>query len=364
MIAPDQIAALFAEGSGITAVLPHGNGNVNDTYLVHPVVGRSFILQRLNSAVFHDPAAIMHNLRIISRHLAARCAVSQPTPWWRAVEPLATSSGAGFHADAQGGWWRALSYIDNAVAFDTVQSTAHGQEIGLALGLFQRQLADLDPALLYDTLPGFHITPRYLAEFEAIWAAAATQTTPESRYCRASIDQAAPRIPVLESARAEGRIQERIIHGDPKVANILLDRTSGRAAALIDLDTVKPGLPHYDVGDCLRSACNPLGEEARDPAAVHFDLELCRAILAGYLAEAGSFLTPAEIALFPDAAWLVAVELGLRFFTDHLRGNVYFKTRQPEQNLHRALVQFHLAESIAKQEDALRRLVAGLSPGH
>lgn len=359
-----QIAALFAQDGRITSVLAHGNGNVNDTYLVHPAFGRPFILQRLNSAVFHDPAAIMHNLRIISRHLAARCAVSQPTPWWRVVEPLPTSSGADVHTDAQGGWWRALAFIDNAVAFDTVQSTAHGREIGLALGLFQRQLADLDPALLHDTLPGFHVTPRSLAEFEATWATAAPPTTPENRFCRAFIDQAAPRIPVLENARAEGRIHERIIHGDPKVANILLDRASGRAAALIDLDTVKPGLPHYDVGDCLRSACNPLGEEAGNPKAAHFDLDLCQVILTGYLAEAGAFLTPAEIALFPDAAWLIAVELGLRFFTDHLRGNVYFKTRHPEQNLHRALVQFHLAASIARQEDALRRLVAGISPPH
>jgi Ser/Thr protein kinase RdoA (MazF antagonist) len=167
---------------------------------------------------------------------------------------------------------------------------------------------------------------------------------------------------VLEQARSAGIIRERIIHGDPKVANVLLDQASGRVAALIDLDTVKPGLPHYDVGDCLRSACNPLGEEATDPTAVRFEPDLCQAILSGYLAEASAFLSPAEVALFPDAAWLIAMELGMRFFTDHLRGDVYFKTRQPGQNLHRALVQFHLAASIAAQDETLRRLVAQLSP--
>jgi len=355
-----KIAGHFVPKREIAAVVPHGNGNVNDTYLVRTVTGLPFILQRLNNAVFLDPAAVMHNLRLISHHLLAHCAARRPTPCWRVVEPLPTSSGADWYADSAGGWWRALSYIDNAVTFDTIQSAAHGREIGHALGLFQRQLADLDPARLRDTLPGFHITPRYLAEFQASWAAAPAKATPEITYCHASIDQAAPRLNVLESARAAGTIRERIIHGDPKVANVLLDRESGQVAALIDLDTVKPGLPHYDVGDCLRSACNQLGEEAADPAAVRFDLDLCHAILEGYLAEAGSFLSPAEIALFPDAAWLIAFELGLRFFTDHLRGNIYFKASQPDQNLHRAMVQFHLAESIEAQDNAFRRLLTDL----
>ncbi|HSR36753.1 MAG TPA: aminoglycoside phosphotransferase family protein [Desulfurivibrionaceae bacterium] len=356
-----HVASLFAPNAAIAAIVPHGNGNVNDTYLVQTEDGRSFILQRLNARVFHDPGAIMHNLRVISRHLMAHCAAGQPTPCWRVVAPLATASGQDVYADTRGGWWRALSYIDNAVAFDTIQSPDHAREIGLALGLFQRQLADLDPGLLHDTLPGFHVTPRYLAEYQAAQATASPKQRPEITYCRTVIDQAAPRVNVLETARAAGIIRERIIHGDPKVANILLDRDSGRAAALIDLDTVKPGLPHYDVGDCLRSACNPLGEEAGDPTAVSFDLDIAEAILRGYLAEAGAFLRPAEIALFPDAAWLIALELGLRFFTDFLAGNVYFKTAHPEQNLHRALVQFQLAASITSQEKALRHLVAGLS---
>lgn len=357
-----QIAALFAPQGEIAAIAPYGNGNVNDTYLVRPALGQPFILQQLNGRVFQDPAAIMHNLRQVSGHLAAAHRTSRrSSSCWRVIEPLATCTGADYHTDTRGGCWRALSYIDNAVAFDTIQSTAHGREIGFALGLFQRQLADLDPTQLHDTLPGFHITPRYLAEFEAAWASAPPKMTPEIAYGRTFIDNAAPRATVLEAARAEGRIRERIIHGDPKVANILLDRASGQAVALIDLDTVKPGLPHYDIGDCLRSACNPLGEEATEPTAVRFDLDLCQAILTGYLTEAGAFLNPEEIALFPDAAWLIAFELGLRFFTDQLRGNIYFKVQSPEQNLHRALVQFHLAESIASQLAPFRRLVAGLA---
>jgi len=141
------------------------------------------------------------------------------------------------------------------------------------------------------------------------------------------------------------------------VGNLLLDRTSGRAAALIDLDTVKPGLVQYDVGDCLRSACNPEGEEPAAPEAARFDTDLCRAILQGYFAEAGAFLTEHDAEFFFDAARLIAFELGLRFFTDFLTGNVYFKTRHPAHNLHRALVQFRLLESIEAQAETIRRLI-------
>ena len=136
---------------------------------------------------------------------------------------------------------------------------------------------------------------------------------------------------------------------------------NGKAVALIDLDTVKPGLVHYDIGDCLRSCCNPLGEETDAFDAVHFDLDLAAAILEGYLGVAGSFLTPAELAYIPVAAELISFELGLRFFTDHLNGNVYFKARHPEHNLQRALVQFRLTASIEAQMAPLRSLVQRLA---
>jgi Ser/Thr protein kinase RdoA (MazF antagonist) len=144
------------------------------------------------------------------------------------------------------------------------------------------------------------------------------------------------------------------------VNNVLLDATTGQAVALVDLDTVKPGLVHYDIGDCLRSGCNPLGEETSDPQKVHFDLGLCEALLEGYGAVAHRFLSPADHRYLYDAIRLLSFELGLRFFTDHLAGNVYFHTQRPGHNLDRALVQFQLAASIEAQEGELRRLLARL----
>ncbi len=155
-----------------------------------------------------------------------------------------------------------------------------------------------------------------------------------------------------------GTLPLRAIHGDPKVNNVLLDKATGRAVSLVDLDTVKPGLIHYDVGDCLRSSCNPLGEETEQWEQVRFEPELCRGILQGYLPHACRFLTEPETGLLYEAVRLLPFELGLRFFTDYLEGNVYFKVKHADHNLARALVQFRLAESIESQEATIRRMLA------
>jgi Ser/Thr protein kinase RdoA (MazF antagonist) len=166
--------------------------------------------------------------------------------------------------------------------------------------------------------------------------------------------------PVLEEARAQGRLRLRPIHGDPKVNNVMVDTATGLAVGLVDLDTVKPGLVHYDIGDCLRSGCNPLGEETGDWEAVRFEPDLGRAILNGYLSLARDFLVENDYTYLYDAIRLITFELGLRFFTDYLEGNVYFKARRPEHNLARALVQFKLTESLEAQAAAIGAIIRDL----
>jgi Ser/Thr protein kinase RdoA (MazF antagonist) len=167
-------------------------------------------------------------------------------------------------------------------------------------------------------------------------------------------------VPVLERAKAQGKLTVRPTHGDPKVNNVLLDAITGQAVSLIDLDTVKPGLVHYDIGDCLRSGCNLLGEETDRWETVSFDLGVAHAILQGYLSQAREFLSSTDWDYLFDAIRLIAFELGLRFFTDYLAGNVYFKVNHSEHNLVRALVQFKLTESIESQEAALRTIIREL----
>jgi Ser/Thr protein kinase RdoA (MazF antagonist) len=233
--------------------------------------------------------------------------------------------------------------------------------MGRGLGRFHALVHDLPCDQLHDTLEGFHVSPRYLEHYQQVKAQSVVSPCPESEALQLFVEQRLDLVPVLEQARQAGRLQLRPIHGDPKVNNVMLCQISGRAVALVDLDTVKPGLLHYDIGDCLRSACNPAGEEGTDLEAVHFSLELAEALLRGYLAEAGSCLSAADRDHLYDAIRLLPFELGLRFFTDHLAGNVYFKASHSRQNLDRARVQFRLTESIEAQEPALRALLARLT---
>ncbi|MEL6881419.1 MAG: aminoglycoside phosphotransferase family protein, partial [Cyanobacteria bacterium J06607_10] len=185
------------------------------------------------------------------------------------------------------------------------------------------------------------------------------EQTAQVNYCLAFVAQRREWAHVLEVAKEAGHLPLRPIHGDPKVNNIMLG-TDGKAVSLIDLDTLKPGLVHYDIGDCLRSGCNPLGEETHDWQAVTFDTERAKAMLEGYLSLAKDFLTEQDYRYLYDAIRLIAFELGLRFFTDYLAGNVYFKVNDPDHNLRRSLVQFKLTESIEAQADALKAIIEAL----
>jgi len=223
--------------------------------------------------------------------------------------------------------------------------------------MFHTLLSDLPPGRLADTLEGFHITPRYLRHYDEVLAKHSTGRSPEVNYCLEFVSMRSVWAHVLENAQAQGRLFLRAIHGDPKVNNILMDNATGHAVSIVDLDTVKPGLVHYDIGDCLRSGCNPLGEETEEWETVQFDTDLCRSILQGYIPMAREFLTENDFEYLFDAIRLIAFELGLRFFTDYLEGDVYFKVRRPGHNLARALVQFRLTESIESQKPAILGII-------
>jgi Ser/Thr protein kinase RdoA (MazF antagonist) len=164
----------------------------------------------------------------------------------------------------------------------------------------------------------------------------------------------------LVAAEERGELAKRMFHGDPKVNNIMIDDITDKGTAMIDLDTVSPGLIHVDFGDALRSLCNPAGEEETNLAKIVFDEDLCAAFCKGYMREAGAFMTDADREYLYDAIWLLPFELGLRFFQDYLAGDVYFKVKTPGQNLNRARVQFRLCESIEARERSIRNLLAKL----
>ncbi|MFC1513244.1 phosphotransferase enzyme family protein, partial [Thermodesulfobacteriota bacterium] len=276
---------------------------------------------------------------------------------FRVAKMIPSCHGADFLVDGQQNHWRLCSFIDQTRTLDRVDNPEQARQVGAGLGRFHRLLSDLDARTLHDTLPGFHDTPGYLALYDALLAG---ERRPEDLFCRRFIESRRGLAGVLEEARLSGVLPVRVMHGDPKVNNFLFARDSDRVVSLIDLDTVKAGLIHYDIGDCLRSCCNPEGEEGGDLDQVDFDMDFCRAILAGYFAKASSFLTEADYGFLYAAVHLLAFELGLRFYTDHLAGNIYFKVDDSEQNLRRALVQFRLTERIEARQTEIRALVGEL----
>ncbi len=369
------LAAQFDLDGAVCSLEPLGNGNVNTTYRVRTTRGVDYVLQRLNTVVFSRPDLVMANLLAVTQHAATRLRGPTPStrPAWQLPRPVALKAAA---ADsrlgaaqacllvAEGDPWRVLTYIDGAHSIDVIGDCNQAAEVGRALGWFHALIHDLPPTQLADTLEGFHVTPRYhqhyleqLGSFDN----GVQHLDPQEVTCIDFIAAREDLVPVLEQARAKGLLQLRPIHGDPKVNNVMLCASSGCAVAMVDLDTVKPGLIHYDIGDALRSGCNQAGEEATDLATVRFDIELARAMLAGYWSEAGSLLSEHDIDYLYDAIRLLPFELGLRFFSDHLAGNVYFKVGRPRHNLDRALVQFKLTQSIEAQEGSIRQLIAELS---
>lgn len=363
-----QVAEEFIPTGRITDLKEYGNGNINDTYLVSVEAGpvEYFILQRINTRVFPRPKWVLSNLRTLARHVDTRLMRTEGTASrrWEIPHILETRAGKDYYRDPQGSFWRAISFIAKSTSYDTILNRRHAWEAGYALGRFQSLVSDLSTDKMYDTLEGFHITPRYLEGYDQILARTLRGAgSSKASFCYQTIAAHRSWASVLEDAKERGELQMRIIHGDPKINNFMISDQTGQAVSVVDLDTVKPGLVHYDIGDCLRSSCNPLGEETTDFEKIRFDLQLARVILEGYLSVAHQFLTGPDYAYIYDAICLIPFELGLRFFTDYLAGNQYFKVRHPDHNLDRALVQFKLLESIEAQENEIRTILAGLQEG-
>ncbi len=355
------VARRFCSGESVAVVVPFGSGNVNDTFLVSvgSCLEKRFILQRINTQVFRKPELLMQNLRVLTDHVTERlCRLSDgKLRRWETPRILSTRNGEDYWMDSCGSFWRAISFIESSESFDTILGMKHAGEIGCALGIFHNLVSDLPVERMADTLKGFHVTPIYLSHYDQVSSGAPVANTPEIDYAAKFISRRRKWASVLEDAAAKNELSFRTIHGDPKVNNILFDTTTGLAVAMIDLDTVKPGLVHYDIGDCLRSGCNLLGEETESWEEVRFDPDICRAVLQGYISHARAFLTEKDYEYFFDAIRLIPFELGLRFFTDYLEGSVYFKAKHEEHNLLRALVQFKLVESIESLEKVIRGVI-------
>lgn len=356
-----HVAHQFVLEGAVTEVAGYGKGLINDTFIVTTDRGQRAILQRLNSRVFPNPERIQDNLRRLHQHRER-----MPTEQSRrfCLPDIIQTHDARDYFRQDEAVWRMSRYIGGSVNLDRIDHPTQCYEVGAALGAFHAAFDALDVASLHNPLPGFHCTPRYLAQFDEVSATARPDRGREP-ILTAALDFVARRrreIDILESARRAGRLRVRVIHGDPKLDNVLFDDQTGHAKGLIDLDTVMPGLILYDLGDCVRSCCNVAAEDDQDGRSAHFDPGRLIEVLAGYLDEARTVVTQHDWTYLCAAIRLIPFELGLRFLTDHLAGDVYFRVESPGRNLIRAVAQFQLVESIEFQAAAIRRIVQSLIP--
>lgn len=356
-----SIITQFAISGALTKAERFGSGLINDTYLCEFSDSgeiRKYILQRINTKVFRHPEQVMANVEVVTVHIVKRlCAQGTTDPY--AVTPalIPARSGGAYIVDGDGLFWRMFHFIESGAVFDTVTGADHAYEVGRGLGRFQRLVSDLPPERLHDTLPGFHHTPKYLAEYDDALKADARGRAAHAVAETEFVSQRRSLAPLLTDLMASGKLPLRVVHNDPKVNNIMIHKTTREALCMLDLDTVKPGLVHFDFGDCVRSAANPAGEDAPDPADVKLALPLFEAVARGYLREARTFLTQKEVELLPASVKVITFELGLRFLSDHLRGDTYFKITRPGHNLHRARVQFKLLESMEASEERMTAFI-------
>lgn len=339
-----EIAHNFATGQSIVNIAPLGNGLINDSYKVQTDT-TSFVLQRINQQVFKNPEHIQANLQQLQQHLKIQNPVA---PTLQLPGLIKTRSNETGFRDAEGHFWRALDFISNSESRETLGNSEEAAQVGWALGHFHTLYHQLNTEQLFDTLPGFHVTPSYWKIYrETVSSSIQEQQDSELDFCQHFIQQHEHRIDCLESAVGNGLLKTRVIHGDPKLNNFLFARETNKIISLIDLDTVKPGLIHYDIGDCLRSSCHI-------PDSNTFNLETASIILRHYLLAARQFMSDADFEFLFDAIWLIPFELGLRFLTDYLQGSWYFKTSDPKQNLYRAQAQFALCRDIDRKETAIK----------
>lgn len=357
-----ELVAQFAVAERLTAVCPYGNGHINDTFLLtceKPGGGpQRYIMQRINHSIFKRPWELMENIVNVTEYLRKEIAASGGDPDRETLQVIRTKEKESCYRDKNGDYWRIFPFIERTVCMERVESAKDFYDSAAAFGNFQRMLADFPAAKLHETIPNFHHTPTRFQTF--------VRAVKEDKLHRAGFVEKEIAF-VLErereaSALAEllerGELPLRVTHNDTKLNNILFDEESKKALCIIDLDTIMPGLALYDYGDSIRFGASTGEEDETDLGRVGLDLELFEAFTRGFLEGCGDSLTDREIELLPMGAKLMTFECGIRFLTDYLEGDTYFKIHREGHNLDRARTQLKLVADMEQKWEKMCAIVA------
>ncbi len=337
---------------------PYGNGHINDTFLV--VTDRRFILQRMNTHVFPDADGLMKNIIGVTSHIRRKAAQEGNESERVTLNVVPTRAGAPFFRDADGSCWRLYDFVEGTVTREKIENREDFYICAEAFGAFQRTLSDYPASELTETIRNFHNTPvRYSNLMRA---------TEEDRCNRLQevlrevefVREREAFCRLLEDACEAGKLPLRVTHNDTKLNNILFDEKTGDAVCVIDLDTVMPGYSVNDFGDSIRFGANTAVEDETDLSRVTLDLSLFETYARGFLKGCDGRLTDTEIELLPIGAMMMTLECGIRFLTDYLEGDVYFKIHRPKHNLDRARNQLALVADMEKKLPEMKRIVKSL----
>ncbi|MEG0304450.1 MAG: phosphotransferase [Oscillospiraceae bacterium] len=356
--------ALFAFklGEAASYVKPFGSGHINDTYAVY--VGEDgkeelrYVIQRINKNVFKKPHEVMENIFGVTEYLRGIILENHGDADRETLSYLKTKTGENFFEDANGSPWRSYNYIPDSVCIESVTNKVDFYNSGKSFGGFLGLLGDYPANTLHETIEKFHDTRSRLADFKRAFE---RDVKGRAKTCKPEIDFALARegdCPILMDLLEKGELPLRVTHNDTKLNNILFDKFTGEGLCVIDLDTIMPGLALNDFGDSIRFGASTAAEDEKDLSKVHFDIELFEAYTKGYLEAAGKILTEKEKDYLPWGAKMMTLECGMRFLTDYLQGDTYFKASCPLHNLYRCRTQFRLVDEMEQNWQKMNDIVA------
>ncbi len=356
MLKPLSVAAKFKTNGTPVSAEPYGCGHINDTFLVTTDTGSLYVLQRVNKTVFTEPEILMKNFASVTAYLQEVIAKEGGNPQRGTLNLVPTVDGDWWGVFEED-YWRMTIYIDGTISVQVVENAQDFYWAGRAFGKFACQLTDYPSETLQETIPNFHNTPSRYRDFEAAVekdiCGRAAECAKEIAFARSQKDFT----PLFTDMLEKNELPLRVTHNDTKLNNVLLDAKTGEPVAVIDLDTVMPGLSLCDFGDSIRFGTNPAAEDEKDLSKVWCDLGYFESFAKGYLEECGKSLTENEIRMLPYAGKMMTLECGLRFLTDHLNGDTYFKIHREGHNLDRCRTQFKLVEDMTGKQDDMKRII-------
>ena len=340
---------------------PYGSGHINDTYLLVFEIAEmgqiKVILQRMNKDIFKEPVELMENILNVTSYLRERIIENGGDPERETLNVIPTVNGKPYFVDSSGEYWRAYKFITDATSYDQVESADDFYQSAVSFGNFQRLLAAYPAETLHETIKGFHDTR---ARFQVFKKAVEDDVCGRAAYVQEEIRFVLQREDLANffaELLDKKEIPLRVTHNDTKLNNIMIDNKTGKGICVIDLDTVMPGLAMHDFGDSIRFGASTAAEDEQDLSKVSCDMDLYDIYAKGYIEGCGGKLTEREIDLMPMGAKAMTFECGMRFLTDYLQGDTYFKTAYPEHNLVRARTQFRLVEEMEKEFEGMKQIV-------